>query len=376
MLKNIFIGVLAAALVVAGGSAFYNVVVVDAAGGSLFGNWFGQDTETAKLDALRSIPTSELTEQEATDLFFLAETYRMVSDVEEYAVNKWGLDEFQQMIDTRSELDGQFEILKERYPFEFGSQGVYSDLAIQSAYEISIMLIELDKASAYQGLAYAAEFQIIALTERIGNADNADTQYVYQNLMTQAGNHLRNMAGAFKTESGLEYQAQLMSADMLIGILSGNVGNQGQGFANSNSDPQAASQSDFVPGQGGTFSGQNGNGNQGTSGQSGAGQIGELSTDLITYHGEVVAYEYGTLTLLTDDGITVGVATGNQNYSQSIGFVLTVGESVTVTGYQNPEGLFSAATITLDSSGLVYTFRDESGRPDWAGGNGKGGGQH
>lgn len=376
MLKNIFIGVLAAALVVAGGSAFYNVVVVDAAGGSPFGNWFEQDTETTKLNALGAIPTSELTEQEAANLIFLAETYRMVSDVEEYAVNKWDMNEFRQMVVTRSELDGQFAILKERYPFESGSKGIYSDVAIQSAYELSMMLIELDKASAYQGLAYAAEFQINALTERIGRADNTDTQYVYQNLMTRAGNHLRNMAGAFQTESGLEYQAQLISADMLMGILSGSMGNQGQVFANPNSDPQAAAQADFIPGQAGTFAGQNGKGNQGTTGQGVAGQAGVMSTELITYHGEVVAYEYGTLTLLTDDGITVGVATGNQNYSLSIGFVPTVGETVTVTGYQNPEGLISAATITLDSSGVVFTFRGEAGRPGWAGGNGKGGGQH
>jgi len=376
MLKNIFIGVLAAALVVAGGSAFYNVVVVDAAGNGLFGTWFGQDPETVKLNALEAIPTSELSEQEAANLIFLAETYRMVSDVEEYAVNKWSMDNFRQMIDTRSELDGQFDILRERYPFEAGQEGVYSDVGIQSAYELSMMLIEMDKASAYQGLAYAVEFQINALTERIGNADNADTQYVYQNLMTRAENHLRNMASAFQTESGLEYQAQLISAEMLTSILSGSVGNQNQGFANSDPSSQAAAQTDFVPGQGSTSAGQNGKGNQGAAGQGGAGQVAGMSTELLTYHGEVVAYEFGTLTLLTDDGVTLGVATGNQNYALSIGFAPTVGEIVTITGYLSPEGLVSAASITLDSSGEVFTFRSATGQPGWAGGNGKGGGQH
>jgi lipid-binding SYLF domain-containing protein len=94
-----------------------------------------------------------------------------------------------------------------------------------------------------------------------------------------------------------------------------------------------------------------------------------------TLNGTITAYDGITLTLLTTDGRTLAVQLGNAQYAASIGFSPQVGQSVAVYGFSGNQGLFSAVTVTLD--GQVYAFRDEAGRPLWAGGNGRGnGGQH
>jgi hypothetical protein len=77
-----------------------------------------------------------------------------------------------------------------------------------------------------------------------------------------------------------------------------------------------------------------------------------------------------SLTLVTNDGQTVVVQLGNSQYANSIGFNPQSGQSVTVVGFPGDQDLFSAINVTVD--GQTYAFRDELGRPLWAGGNGKG----
>lgn len=127
-------------------------------------------------------------------------------------------------------------------------------------------------------------------------------------------------------------------------------------------------------GQGGG-QGRNGNGQGNGSGVPQAQAQANLASAK-TVHGTVSAYNYGTLTVQTDDGQALGVQLGNQNYATSLGFAPQVGEGLTVYGFTGDQGSFTAMTVTLES-GKVYTFRDATtGRPAWAGGgNGKGAGK-
>ncbi len=117
--------------------------------------------------------------------------------------------------------------------------------------------------------------------------------------------------------------------------------------------------------------GQGGNGQNNGSGVPLAQAQANLASAK-TVHGTVSTYSYGTLTIQTDDGQSLGVQLGNSNYATTIGFVPQAGDKLTVYGFTGDEGLFSAITITMDGTGKVYTFRDATtGRPAWAGG-GKG----
>lgn len=128
-------------------------------------------------------------------------------------------------------------------------------------------------------------------------------------------------------------------------------------------------------GQGGQGRGQGGNGQGNGSGAPQAQAQANLASAK-TVHGTVSAYNYGTLTVQTDDGQALGVQLGNQNYAAGLGFAPQVGEGLTVYGFTGDQGSFTAITVTLDSD-KVYIFRDAAtGRPAWAGGgNGNGAGK-
>jgi len=79
------------------------------------------------------------------------------------------------------------------------------------------------------------------------------------------------------------------------------------------------------------------------------------------------------VSLTLDDGQALYVQLGNPSYVQSIGFAPQIGEAVSVNGFIGDQNSYNAITITLDSNGQTFTFRDASGRPSWAGGSGKGG---
>lgn len=140
---------------------------------------------------------------------------------------------------------------------------------------------------------------------------------------------------------------------------------------------QAAGTGTAAQGSFGQGNGQGGN-RQGGNGQAnGSGvpqaQAQSMLASAETISGTVSDYSYGTLTIQTPDGKSVGVGIGNSSYATSIGFAPQPGDVLSVYGFNGDEGLFSAITIRM-SDGTVFTFRDPAtGRPSWAGGNGKGG---
>jgi hypothetical protein len=102
----------------------------------------------------------------------------------------------------------------------------------------------------------------------------------------------------------------------------------------------------------------------------------EEAHSLITVHGVVNSFDTMGINIATDDGQTQYVQLGNSRYNQSIGFVPAAGEGVTVVMFPDDQGLYSAISVTVDSTGLTYTFRSETGQPLWSGGNGKGNGDN
>jgi len=122
----------------------------------------------------------------------------------------------------------------------------------------------------------------------------------------------------------------------------------------------------------------NGNGNSGTNGQ--AGQTGSNLmgsgtpqaniTGVTTVHGVINSVDLTGISLTADDGQSLYVQLGNSRYNQYIGFAPAVGEGVTVVMFPGDQGLYSAISITVDSTGVTYTFRSDTGQPLWVGGNG------
>lgn len=95
------------------------------------------------------------------------------------------------------------------------------------------------------------------------------------------------------------------------------------------------------------------------------------AAELTTFRGVVTAVE-GELMIETDSGQTVVVGMGPTSYRESLDFQPQVGDSVTVTGFDE-DGQFKATEIVDHTTGQTVALRDEEGRPAWAGrGRGRG----
>lgn len=83
-----------------------------------------------------------------------------------------------------------------------------------------------------------------------------------------------------------------------------------------------------------------------------------------------------TLTVDTAERGRLDLWLGRVGYASQQGATFNAGESVTILGFDAPNGQFQAGEITNDATGQTLYLRDPNGRPLWAGqGQGQGGGQ-
>ncbi len=378
MLKNILIGIFAAILVVAIGTAAYNVIGVNAAGsvaapavgnggngqGGAGATGNGNGTGTSVLD----LPASDLSADEAAALLFMREEEKLARDVYTKLSAVWGVTTFQNIAASEQMHMDEIALLLTRYNLTDPAQapGVFTDAKLQELYNTLVAQGSQSVAEALKVGGAIEEIDILDLQTHLAETDNADIQQVYNNLLNGSYNHLKAFAGAYSNQTGAVYTAQYLTADRLNSILSGATGNGNGSQGNGQ-------------GSNGQGQGKRGGQNNGASSNSTGAGVPQAQANLAgasTFQGTVSAFNYGTLTIQAADGQVLGVQLGNQNFAASLGFAPQIGENVTVYGFPGDQGLFSAITVTLDSTGQVYTFREATGRPAWAGGNGKGGGNH
>lgn len=109
------------------------------------------------------------------------------------------------------------------------------------------------------------------------------------------------------------------------------------------------------------------------SGGRGAGNhdgASETPPEVTVLHGTVSGYDGRGLTLAANSGQSVYVELGNVRYNRSLGFAPQAGAQVTIQAFiPNSKTAYSAVTVTLESTGQVFTFRDALGNPLWSGKN-------
>jgi hypothetical protein len=368
--KHLLIGILSAVIVVAVGASAYTALASPGAdqptapGTSAdFGKGNGNGSGISALD----LPAGELSAEEAASLLYMREEEKLARDVYNALYAAWGQTTFSNIAASEQAHMDEVKLLLDRYGLADPAlePGSFSDPNLAALYERLVAQGSLSLPDALKVGAAIEEIDILDLQERLAQTDNADIQQVYNNLMRGSYNHLNAFVNALQAQSGEIYQPQYLSAEAYAAILTNQIGNGNQGGQS-------------VQGQGSQGQGRQGQGGPG-QGNGGQGQgnaaAGLDLTSAATLNGTITAYDGLTLTLLTADGQTLAVQLGNAQYAASIGFSPQVGQSVAVYGFSGNQGLFSAVTVTLD--GQVYAFRDEAGRPLWAGGNGRGnGGQH
>jgi len=369
--KNIFIGVLSAVLVIAVGASAYNafasndsattsqpaadVLQGNGNGNGNGGNGNGDGT------GITTIPVSDLSTDETASLLYMREEEKLARDVYNALYAIWGQPTFQNIASSEQQHMDQIKLLLDRYALTDPAlaPGQFTDPTLQTLYN---QLVAQGSVSLADGLKVGAaieEIDILDLQTRVAQTDNADIQLVYNNLISGSYNHLQAFTSVLTQQTGEVYQPQYLSADVYQNIITSTMGNGNQG------------------GNGNGNGGQNSQGGNSTQSQFGSGIPQANIAGASTIHGIVNSFDLMGMSLTLDDGTSLYVQLGNSRYSQSIGFAPAVGEGVTVTGFPGDQGLYSAITVTLESTGQVFTFRSETGQPLWSGGNGRGnGGSH
>jgi hypothetical protein len=376
-LKTILAGILAAVIVIAIGASVYTAFA--APGTNIFstqsqtpsngngnggngggGQGNGTGTGTSVLD----IPASDLSADEAASLLFMREEEKLARDVYNTLSAPWGIQSFSNIASSEQMHMDEIKVLLDRYALTDPALGAgqFTNPDLQALYTQLIAQGSLSVGDALKVGAAIEEIDIRDLQTRAAQTDNADIQLVYNNLMNGSYKHLQAFTSNLLTQTGETYVPQYLTAEQYQTIITSIVSN-GQG---------------------------NGGGGQGGQGQGGQGQGmaagGTTQANIAgatTIHGTVVSFDQMGLSLTLDDGSAYYVQLGNSRYSQTIGFAPAVGEGVTVYGFPGDQGVYSAVTVTLDSTAQVYAFRDATtGQPLWSGkgngggGNGNGGGNH
>lgn len=370
-LKNLLIGILSAVIVIAVGASAYNAyaspdaktaaapdtAIQSGNGNGHGGNGNANDGQNGGT-GITGIPASDLNDEEIAALLFMREEEKLARDVYNALYAVWGQPTFQNIAASEQMHMDEVKLLLDRYGLTDPAlaPGQFTDANLQALYDQLTAQGSVSLADALRAGAAIEEIDILDLQNRLTQTDNADIQWVFNNLMNASYNHLKAFTGALTQQTGEVYQPQYLSADAYQGIIAGAMGNGNQG------------------GRGNGNSGANVQGGGSAQGLTGSGVPQANVTNVTTVHGVVSSFDLMGMSLTLDDGTSLYVQLGNSRYNQSIGFAPTVGEGVTVTGFPGDQGLYSAISVTVDSTGVTYTFRSETGQPLWSGGNGRGNG--
>jgi hypothetical protein len=263
MLKNILIGIFAAILVVALGTAAYNVVGVNAAGsvpaplagngqgnggpgnggngqggtgatGTTISNPVGNGNGTGT--SALALPASELSADESAALLYMREEEKLARDVYNTLYATWNIPTFQNIAASEQMHMDQIALLLTRYNLTDPAQapGVFTDAKLQDLYNKLVVQGNLSIGEALKVGGAIEEIDILDLQTRLAATDNADIQQVYNNLMNGSYNHLNAFSRALTNQTGETYVQQYLTPEQYQTILSSGVGN---GAGNGSSRP-------------------------------------------------------------------------------------------------------------------------------------------
>ena len=360
--KPILTGIISTVIVIVIGTSACTAVVNTPATGTTTSN--GNTSGSAVLDAPAA---AVLSTEESASLLFMREEEKLARDVYNALAVTWGDQIFTNIASSEQTHMDQIKVLIDRYGLTDTAltPGQFTNTDLQTLYDQLIDQGNLSIADAYKVSGAIEEIDILDLQTRFSQTDKGDIQQVYNQLMNGSFNHLSAFTSNLAQQTGETYQPQYLSAEVYQTIIATTGGNGNQA----------------APGAQGSNTQANGtqpaNGQQGTTSQgSGTGIPQATISGTTTVHGIINSLDLTGMNITLDDGTLLYVQLGKSTYNQSIGFAPASGEGHTITGFPGDQGLYSAMTITVDSTAQIYSFRDATGAPLWStgSGNGQGGG--
>jgi len=190
---------------------------------------YGQSIDPASRMAL--LPTGELSEAEEEALLFMREEEKLAHDVYIFLYKKWGLGIFQNIANSEQTHADTIAMLLERYNLSdpaSATAGIFTNPDLQVLYTQLTAKGSQSLADALKVGGLIEEVDIRDLKSSLAEADNADIQQVFTNLLNGSYNHLLAFSSTFTRQTGETYQPQVLSLEDYQSITSGSSVNGSQ----------------------------------------------------------------------------------------------------------------------------------------------------
>jgi hypothetical protein len=153
---------------------------------------------------LTAIPSSDLTTEEVAGLLFMREEEKLARDVYNQMYALWGLRVFQNIASSEQNHMDQVKLLMDRYGLASPAldPGQFSDPKLQALYDQLITQGSVSLEEALKVGSLIEQTDINDLQTRLAQTDNADIQFVYNNLLNASNNHLRALSGGAGQQNG------------------------------------------------------------------------------------------------------------------------------------------------------------------------------
>lgn len=199
-----------------------------------------------------SYAVGEISQAEADGLAFMREEEKLARDVYLTLYDVWELRPFSNIASSEQTHTDQVKALLEMYgvtdPVTDDTIGVFANDDLQSLYNDLIDKGNVSLVDAIEVGAAVEEIDILDLIEYIDGTEEANLEWVYENLLAGSENHLRAFVKQYEQQTGETYVPQYLSQDAYDAIISASNG-QGGGSGHGNG--------------GGGGGGQHGKGNNG-----------------------------------------------------------------------------------------------------------------
>lgn len=184
---------------------------------------------------LGTAPLQSISDLERASLIFMREEEKLAHDVYQKLNNTWNKPVFANIAESENTHACAVLNLLNRYnipdPVGTNGPGVFTNTTLQHLYD---SLSVAGVVSLVQGLTVGAaieEIDIRDLKNALLDVDNADIEFVYENLMSASRNHLRAFVRNLEAQ-GVTYAPQYLSQAEYNQIINGNIetGPKGKGW--------------------------------------------------------------------------------------------------------------------------------------------------
>ncbi len=182
---------------------------------------------------LDTLPTGILDQSEIDALQFMLEEEKLARDVYAALYEIWGQPLFQNISSSEQTHMNAISDVIERYDLTAlasDQPGVFVNADLQALYKQLIAQGSQTLPDALLVGGAIEELDILDLQASMAKTDQVDIQSVFENLENGSYRHLSSFAANYSRQTGINYQAQYMSAEDYQNSISITAGNgRGQG---------------------------------------------------------------------------------------------------------------------------------------------------